>query len=219
MTAQTREIVIIGGKPEPITDHPLEPWLEASGIDRQAWYEAAPTNLHRGYLGVWEIADESLFLIGLFDGHNRPMQCDAVFGPRTLPILADWFSGRLGVPRGEYLDRWHFGGGGMTSQCLRLYLNRGKITGRRVYDQRKLLRRRYAAWHSAPESAESGLAVDTSHIGALGGLTDAGLQVLGLAPDAGIETWEGGRADEYLDEWATPLIAQCARPHDRPPPG
>jgi hypothetical protein len=80
----------------------------------------------------------------LLDCNERPFDIRMVFGEKSLPIHADWFSGRLEIDRGEPLSYHHMGWGFETTERLRLYVKDGRVVARRRYDQAKLLRRRFA---------------------------------------------------------------------------
>ena len=52
------------------------------------------------------------------------------------PLLADWFTGVLRVPRGEMLAYVHMGFGSVYDDELHIHVERGRVTGSRVYDNR-----------------------------------------------------------------------------------
>ena len=52
------------------------------------------------------------------------------------PLLADWFTGVLRVPRGEMLAYVHMGFGSVYDDELHIHVERGRVTGTRVYDNR-----------------------------------------------------------------------------------
>src|SRR5215813_12434892 len=54
----------------------------------------------------------------------------------TKPLLADWFTGILRVPRCEMLAYVHMGFGSVYEQELHIHVERGRVTGTRVYDNR-----------------------------------------------------------------------------------
>lgn len=54
----------------------------------------------RGYVGTWELRDGALYLSGVA-GRYRVVGAE--------PILADWFSGVIRVPRGDVLRYVHMG--------------------------------------------------------------------------------------------------------------
>ena len=145
MTAQTSEYLLLDGRFEILHSLPLEPYLEPRGIDIRELSSDFSTGLWRGYVGIWEVFEGDLFLIGLFDYNDEPVNLASVFGDRQLPIRADWFTGRLQIDRGERLTYWHMGWGSQYAERLRLYVEQGRVVARRRYDQRKVLRRHYNA--------------------------------------------------------------------------
>jgi len=54
----------------------------------------------------------------------------------TEPVLADWFTGVLRVPRGEMLAYVDMGFGSVYEEELHIHVERGRVTGTRVYDNR-----------------------------------------------------------------------------------
>jgi hypothetical protein len=218
MTAQAKEMLLLDGRPEWLQCLPLQGYLDERDIDLRRHGTRESTGLYRGYQGVWEIADERLYLIGLLDAGDCPHDPAIVFGQRRLPIAADWFSGRLEVGQGAALTCFHMGWGHEYSTLLRLYLKDGRVMARRRYDQTRLLRRqfdRFVAAHpnwleilkAEAEEARSGR-------GPLGGLTAAGAKALGrpeLEGKSVVETWPGGLTDEEWVEVASRLLRHCVR--------
>ncbi|WP_026370248.1 hypothetical protein [Kallotenue papyrolyticum] len=81
----------------------------------------------RGYRGTWEIRDGQLWLIDL-RGRLR-LQGET-------PLLADWFSGTLRVPRGALLHYVHMGFGSIFEEELHLRIEQGRVIDSRVIDNR-----------------------------------------------------------------------------------
>jgi len=61
---------------------------------------AINTSCYRGYIATWEVRDDRLLLVKI-DGHPS-------FYPDE-PLVADWISGGLVVPRGEVVHRFDYG--------------------------------------------------------------------------------------------------------------
>lgn len=86
----------------------------------------------RGYYGTWEIREDRFYLVevtGTPSYTGRP------------PILADWFTGVLRIPRGEMLDYWHMGFGSMYEAELHITVDRGVVTKRCLFSARDLASR------------------------------------------------------------------------------
>jgi hypothetical protein len=213
MTAQTSEFLIHEGRIEQLHSLPLDPYLESRGIGIRAISNGHSTALWRGYIGFWEVFDDELFLIGLLDFLNQPINPATVFGDRRFPIKADWFSGRLEIDRGERLSYVHMGWCSQYAQRLRLHIKQARVVAQRSYDQRKLLLRRYKATYEAEEEFRRLLAEKgSSELGPLGGFTEAGLKVLGWPAVEGREPWPCGLTDEELAQMVEPWLLHCTRP-------
>jgi hypothetical protein len=81
----------------------------------------------RGYQGTWEIKDGRFYLVGLrgrFQLRNGT------------PVLADWFSGVLRVPKGERLQYVHMGYGSVYEQELHIKIDNGVVVKTRTIDNR-----------------------------------------------------------------------------------
>jgi hypothetical protein len=81
----------------------------------------------RRYQGTWEVRDGQLFLNSIEGRFN-------LVG--TEPLLADWFTGVLRVPRGEMLAYVHMGFGSVYAKELHIHVECGRVRGTRVYDNR-----------------------------------------------------------------------------------
>jgi hypothetical protein len=83
------------------------------------------TACYRGYLGTWEIKDDQLFLVSI-EGRFKLLGSE--------PLLADWFTGFLRVPRGPVVDenvRTDFGS--VHRKELHILIELGRVTGTRDY--------------------------------------------------------------------------------------
>ena len=135
MTAQVHERLILDGEETsmafcpPLPDgHPriLEP-QPGEVIGDAAGILLATTACWRGYQGTWEIKDDRFYLVGL-RGRLRLREGD--------PILADWFSGVLRVPKGELLQYIHMGFGSVHEQEVHIKIEKGMVVTTRVIDNR-----------------------------------------------------------------------------------
>lgn len=226
MTAQSREVVFINRQPEQLRSLPLDPFLDAHKIDLRVGRRGWSTGLFRGYQGIWELHDKRLYLLGLLDYAGDPIDTAQVFGTghtaTDLPRLADWFTGRLDLPRGPLLLREHMGWGGRHAQILRLYLERGRLTHQRLYQQVPLMRRRLAEAmahnHNLRAYVLTGRCIDRPE--PLTWFTATGRQLLGLPagadtdPDADPEDDHDG--DDWLAAWAEKALARLRHPGQPP---
>ncbi|MGD0025696.1 MAG: hypothetical protein ABSC37_13925 [Xanthobacteraceae bacterium] len=152
MTAQIHERLILDGEelsmaycPELPEHHARLRELSKQEMDarlKQSWkdMEAAgrkgelpslafvhSTGCWRRYLGAWEVRDGQFFLIAI-EGRYE------LLGDG--PLLADWFTGVLRVPEGKILTYVHMGFGSVYEKELHIHIERGVVTGRRIYDNR-----------------------------------------------------------------------------------
>lgn len=77
----------------------------------------------RGYRGTWEIRENALYLVevtGFPEYRDKP------------PILADWFTGVLRIPRGKQLVGFHMGFGALYEEELHIKIEKGLVTARRT---------------------------------------------------------------------------------------
>ena len=135
MTAQIHERLILGGEEASMGFCPPLP-EEHPGI-----YEPSPdealrdendsilesTACWRGYQGTWEIKDGLFYLVGL-RGRIQLRE--------SKPILADWFSGVLRVPKGELRQYVHMGFGSVYEQELRVKIENGVVVMTCTIDNR-----------------------------------------------------------------------------------
>jgi hypothetical protein len=133
MTAQMHEILILDGEttsmafcpplpaghPRIFEPGPNETVREPTGIF------LISTACWRGYQGTWKIKDGRFYLVGL-RGRFQLREGD--------PILADWFSGVLRVPKGETLQYVHMGFGSVYEQEVHIKVENGLVVASRVID-------------------------------------------------------------------------------------
>ena len=133
MTAQIHEILILNGEktsmaatPHFPEDHPRihagmpEDMSKVSGgvFSTACW---------RQYLGTWEIKDGVLYLNHI-EGRFQLLGNE--------PLLADWVTGVLRIPRGEVLHYVHMGFGSVYEEDLLIELKNGRVISERMIDNR-----------------------------------------------------------------------------------
>jgi hypothetical protein len=104
-------------------------WRDRNGVDHE---EEEPDVLRstacwRRYQGAWEIVNGALYLVAL-RGDLRLASDE--------PLLADWFTGMLRVPRGDQLMYVHMGFGTVYEEEVHIRIERGEVRGQRIYDNR-----------------------------------------------------------------------------------
>src|SRR5574341_1496175 len=81
----------------------------------------------RGYVGTWELREGLFYLLGLTGRYK-------LIGDG--PLLADWFSGVIRIPRGNLLHYVHLGFGSVYGEEIHVKIERGEVTASRIVDNR-----------------------------------------------------------------------------------
>jgi hypothetical protein len=135
MTAQIHEELIFDGEEVSMAFCPPLPRNHPRVVEND-WNEAAredwrgvlfSTACWRGYQGTWEIRDARFYLTAL-RGRFR-LRGEG-------PLLADWFSGVLRIPKGKVLQYVHMGFGSVYEQEVHVKVEKGVVTATRVIDNR-----------------------------------------------------------------------------------
>jgi hypothetical protein len=148
-TAQVPDIISYEGKKRPLLTNPLESYFKEEG--RPKFFTspgARVTSNWRGYVANWEIADGTLYLVGLDSWICKglgPDDCERadlkeIFGGkfRDGKVKADWFTGDLRMSDGELLQYVHMGYGSVYERDIILSVAAGKITGKQVIDNTRM---------------------------------------------------------------------------------
>lgn len=104
-----------------------------TGANQEVPSLVTSTACWRGYQGTWEIRDGRFYLVALC-GRYR-------LGPGE-PLLADWFSGVLRVPKGNLLEYVHMGFSSIYDQEAHISIDNGRVVKTQLIDHRDKLRRR-----------------------------------------------------------------------------
>jgi hypothetical protein len=135
MTAQIHEELIFNGKATsmafcpPLPAHharivPADPDRAGRDNSNRILFSTA---CWRRYQGTWEIKDGCFYLIALrgrFQLEGRE------------PLLADWFTGVIRIPRGKQLQYVHMGFGSVYEQEVHVKIERGVVVASRIIDNR-----------------------------------------------------------------------------------
>jgi len=135
MTAQMHERLIIDGAETSMAFCPPLPEGHARlvAVDPGASPDPKSSSIlystacWRQYQGSWEIKDGRFYLMevrGRFRLHGSE------------PLLAEWFSGVLRIPRGRMLRYVHMGFGSVFEEELHIKIERGVVISSRVLDNR-----------------------------------------------------------------------------------
>jgi hypothetical protein len=147
MTAQIHERLIFDGVEASMAVCPPLPKRHSRVIKRKGnasekdfLYQS--TACWRGYQGTWEIREGRFYLAGLAGRFE-------LVG--SAPLLAEWFTGVLRVPRGEVLHYVHMGFGSVYEEEVHVQIKQGLVVGTRVIDNRaKSHDPRVLAWKNLP---------------------------------------------------------------------
>lgn len=146
MTAQVHERLIIDGEETSMAFCPPLPYGHPRiiEVDDESSYDDpfSSTACWRGYIGTWEIRDDRFFIVGL-RGRYRLVGNE--------PIFADWFTGVLRIPRGEFLQYVHMGFGSVYEQELHVKIESGVVVRSLMVDNRgKKFDDRELGWQNLP---------------------------------------------------------------------
>lgn len=124
------------------------------------------SNNWRGYVATWQIDGDRLMLVKIEQSFQtapvpkdrkdwdrwapnwelREVPIDLVLPGKTLPLIAEWYSGRLRIPQGEMLDYVHMGYASRFERDTFLEFKNGVLVSRADIDNtgRNLYRTEYA---------------------------------------------------------------------------
>jgi hypothetical protein len=111
-TEQTPDRLILKADTIYIDTYPLEQLMESDSILRKRIFEYSDTTCMssgcwRGYVAIWKIENEKLFLVKLVNGcEDYDFRLENVFGNKKVEnnkVFANWFSGNLYSSFGQHL--------------------------------------------------------------------------------------------------------------------
>jgi hypothetical protein len=135
MTAQIREIIDYKCERNVMATEPLFPYLQSR---KDICFNAKSTGCWRGYLGIWQINDNRLFLVklkGYIDKDYKEVELEYIF-PGKKEVFADWFSGEIRISQGELLKYVHMGYQSIFEKDLILEFKEGVLMNERIIDNR-----------------------------------------------------------------------------------
>ncbi len=139
-TAQIPERIVYEGTEGSLFTNPLESYFTKDNPSPE--FTAPHTACWRGYVGTWEIRDNTLYLSDIKawmrneDGKAAPVGFEQVFPGKTKPLKAEWFTGTLRIPQGKPIRYVHMGYQTVYEVDLFLTIEAGKIIGRQMVDNR-----------------------------------------------------------------------------------
>ncbi len=94
---------------------------------RREEFSVFSTACWRRYIGTWEIKNGKFYLVSI----------KGIYKMRTeTPILADWFSGVIRIPRGKLLHYVHMGFGSVHEEEMHLKIVEGVVVDTKIIDNR-----------------------------------------------------------------------------------
>lgn len=135
MTAQVSEVLIYKGERLALCEEPLSIYMET--VAQHIRLDAPHTALWRGYVGVWEIKNDRLYLVDWTGYQNTRDQeveltLNDLFPGYPDGVFAHWYTGELRCPRGALLDYVHGGFASRYEEDLFLKIENGLLVSERV---------------------------------------------------------------------------------------
>ena len=139
-TAQIPEKIVYEGTEGFLFTNPLETYFTRDNARPE--FAAPHTACWRGYIGSWEIRENTLYLTDLKawmrdkEGKAAPVEFEQIFPGKTKPMKADWFTGTLRIPRGKPIQYVHMGYQTIYEYDVFLRVEAGKVVERHTIDNR-----------------------------------------------------------------------------------
>ena len=142
MAAQLADAILFEGNKLDLYSNPLEEYWLKSKKKRPAF--TTSEDCRRGYIAHWEIRDNQLLLTnvdgiiskrGLFG--RKPVNCTMkmLFSkPGQNGVKADWFSGKLRIPKGNMTQYEHSGYNSRFEREMIITVDKGNILKIRTLD-------------------------------------------------------------------------------------
>ena len=143
-TAQIPERIVYEGTEEFLFTEPLDKYFTRDNPRPE--FVAPHTACWRGYVGTWEIKDNTLYFLDIKawmrneEGKAAPVGFEKVFPGKTKPLKAEWFTGTLRIPQGEPIRYVHMGYRTVYEQDVFLRVEAGKVVDRQRVDNRNKAR-------------------------------------------------------------------------------
>ncbi len=142
-TAQLPERIVYEGTEGFLFTDPLESYFTKDSPRPE--FAAPHTACWRGYVGVWEIKEDFLYLSDIkawmrnAEGKAASVGFEKIFPGKSKPLKADWFTGTLRIPRGKAIHYVHMGYQTIYEVDVFLTIEAGKVIGRQTVDNRDKL--------------------------------------------------------------------------------
>jgi hypothetical protein len=145
-TAQIPDFLIYRGDTLSIFANPLESYFDNHFRPDSVFakYGYNSTACWRGYIGYWELKNDSLFLIEL-QGDSSKIDLSLIFKDRDTKgkIFADWYNFPILNPYGKLLFYEHMGYGSIYEFEKEFSFDKGILTNIKTYDNSKSIKSIY----------------------------------------------------------------------------
>lgn len=146
-TGQVPDYLIMGKDTVAIFSNPLEQYFEKIGNRELIGFKGCgSTACWRGYMAIWELKNDSLFLIAITSCHKGEWCQDAkdadlqkMFGSDY--VFADWFTGTIMVPQGKLVQYFHIGYASIYERELHISFKNGLQTKERIVSNEKIAKK------------------------------------------------------------------------------
>jgi hypothetical protein len=143
-TAQIPERIVYEQTEGFLFTEPLESYFTRDNPRPE--FTAPHTACWRGYIGSWEIREDTLYLTDLKawmrdkEGKAAPVGFEEVFPGKIKPLKAEWFTGTLRIPQGKPIHYVHMGYQTIYEYDVFLRIQAGKVVDRQMVDNRGKVR-------------------------------------------------------------------------------
>lgn len=145
MAAQLGDVIVVDGVEMDLYSNPLEEFWSKSKKKRPAFQPSE--TCRRGYIAHWEIRDSQLYFTriegtvikrGLFGKKQVPGTVKMIFSKADpAGVKAEWFSGKLRIPRGNMTQYEHSGYDSRFEREMIITVEKGNILKIRTLDYTK----------------------------------------------------------------------------------
>lgn len=139
-TTQAPDYLIYKGDTLAIYSNPLESYFAKEGRPDCVFdkYGYKNTSCWRGYIGYWELRNDSLFLVEV-RGESTNIDLSLIFKDRKTDhgVFADWVDSSIHIPCGRLVVSMYDGYGSIFEFEKELFFKQGVLTGIKEYDNSK----------------------------------------------------------------------------------
>ncbi len=130
-TQQAGDLLIFKNDTFTISHFPLDEFYDKGNSYNPGFFSSLSTACHRGYIAVWTIKEDKLYLQGILNCElNEKIPIDSIGRQpkETGLIFADWYSGKFKIDRRtreEYSGYWNISS--LFTRKLTLIIDKGQV--------------------------------------------------------------------------------------------